>query len=137
MDTARTGGSRFGRALSIVIGVGALLVGTWQTIETVRFLHRAVNATGRVVLAPGETGDMAGAHPTIEFIGPGGKPVRYAQNGMGGRKVGTRIPLLYDPAAPATTATATSFWQFWFPLLLPFWLALGFIGLPLIGVEME
>ncbi|WP_442678112.1 hypothetical protein ACSBM8_11235 [Sphingomonas sp. ASY06-1R] len=137
MDRRKPDGGRLGARIFMLIGTIALIIGLWQSVETVRFLGRAVRTTGHVVLRPGETGPMSGAHPTIEFPGPDGKPVRYDQNGMGGRKVGTPIPLLYDPAAPAATATASSFWQLWLPLLLPYWLAFGFIGLPLMGVQVE
>ena len=137
MDTPKPAGARRGAAIFMLIGAAALVVGVWQGIQMARFLHRAVGTTGHVVRSPGETGEMAGAHPMIEFTGPGGMPVRYRQNSMGSRKVGTPVPLLYDPAAPAGTAVARSFWQLWLPLILPFWLGVGFIALPLMGAEVE
>lgn len=129
------GGSRLGAAIFMLAGAVALAIGVWQGVQTWRFLARAVPATGHVVAAPGQVGPMASAHPTLEFAGPGGIVVRYRQNGMGARPVGTPVDLLYDPAAPADTAVVRGFWTQWFPVLGPILLGLGLLSMPLLGVE--
>jgi hypothetical protein len=90
-----------------------LLIGTEQTFEGASFGRRAVSAVGRVVPAPGAVGTTSGAHPVVEFPVPGHPPVRYRQDGMGERPIGSPVPLLYDAADPAGTAIARSFWTRW------------------------
>ena len=115
------------RATFFTIGFVSLAIGIWQLTRTVRFLHRAIHTTGHAVARVGDpTATEAGAHPDIVFTDRNGAAVRYNQNGMGSRRVGTPIPVLYDPAAPAETAVADAFWQLWYPVLLPFWFGIGF-----------
>ena len=128
-------GSRFGAIVFIAIGVVALIVGAWQGVALRQFLARAVPVTGHVVAVPGEeSATMSGAHPMVEFARAGGGVVRYRQNGMGARPIGTPVDLLYDPAAPADTAVVRGFWTLWFPIVAPLVLGLAFIVLPLAGV---
>lgn len=124
-----------GTALFVMAGLAAMAVGLWQGAQAWRFAARGVAVTGQVVAAPGQVGDMASAHPTIEFIAVGGQRIRYRQNGMGPRAVGTPVALVYDPAAPAGTATVRGFWTQWFPALAPLALGLAFLLVPLMGVE--
>ena len=135
MAKTKAGSSRVGAVVFILAGAIALGIGVWQGVQTWRFVSRAAPATGHVVAAPGQVGPMASAHPTVEFAGPNGAIVRYRQDGMGARPVGTPLELLYDPAAPAETAVVRGFWTQWFPVVGPMALGLGLLLLPLLGVE--
>ncbi|WP_174279463.1 DUF3592 domain-containing protein [Sphingomonas bacterium] len=115
-----------GAAIFLLIGIATLLVGAWQGWTTARFVQRASTATGHVVTAT--------AHPAIEFRAAGGAVIRYRQNGMGARPVGTPVRLIYDPADPAGTATAGGFWQLWFPVLGPLLLGAAFVAVVVFGV---
>ncbi|UAJ08645.1 DUF3592 domain-containing protein [Polymorphobacter megasporae] len=126
---------RIGAILFVGIGVAALAVGLWQGVQTERFVGRAVAATGHVVAVPGqESPTMSGAHPMVEFTAADGSIVRYRQDGMGARTIGTPVDLLYDPAAPADTAVVGGFWTLWFPVAGPIVLGLAFILVPLLGI---
>ena len=110
-------------------------MGCWQSYQLVRFLQVARRTVGEVVAAPGQTGKFSGAHPTLSFTGPDGRDIRYRQDGMGARPVGTRVPLLFDPADPIHTVVVQDFWTLWFPAIGPLVLGLAFVLLPLFGVE--
>lgn len=131
---AAVGGGKFGAILFITVGIFALLIGAWQGVQAMRFAARAVAATGHVVAVPGqESPTMSSAHPMIEF--PVGDAImRYRQDGMGSRPIGTAVDLLYDPAAPAETAVVRGFWNQWFPVVAPIFLGLAFIAAPLLGI---
>lgn len=90
-------------------------------------LRHGVRTIGHIGARIGDpTATESRAHPDIEFTDGTGAMVRYNQNGMGSRRVGTPIPVLYDPHAPADTAVANAFWQLWTPVLLALWLGFGF-----------
>lgn len=116
----QTRDGKIGQALFLLAGVLALVIGVWQSISTTRFVRHAVETTGRVLADRGdvEKGQSAG-HPAIEFRTGSGALVRYTQNGMGARPVGSTMRVLYDPAAPADTAVVPAFWTLWFPAVGP------------------
>ncbi|WP_419804125.1 DUF3592 domain-containing protein [Terriglobus sp.] len=124
----------FIRAVFLLVGVVALGIGVWQSVRLTHLLRHAIRTTGHAVARAGDPAATdSGAHPDIEFTDLTGKIIRYNQNGMGSRRVGTPIPVLYDPAAPADTAVANAFWQLWWPVLLPIWLGFGFTASGLWG----
>ena len=115
------------RFLFFAVAFVALAISVWQVVSLTHLLRRAQHATGHVVARVGDRGaSESGAHPDIEFQDRNGRTVRYNQNGMGSRRVGTAISILYDQADPAGTAVADSFWQLWLYVLLPFFMATGF-----------
>ena len=137
-DKVTKGGSRTARAMALIVGMIALAIGLVQSWSAIRLARTGAHAAGRVIVErpdPGET--WSPAHPTIEFRTATGALVRYSQNGMGARRIGTKVDVLYDPAAPAGTAVVNSFWQLWLPPMLPLYLGIGFTGLVLAGVKWE
>ena len=117
----------FIRAVLFVVAALALPIGIRQLTTTAHLLRHAVRTTGYAVARRGDpAATESGAHPDIEFRDGNGRPIHYNQNGMGSRRVGTPIPVLYDPADPAGTAVADTFWQIWPDVLFPFWIAIGF-----------
>lgn len=134
--TDTPGGSKVGRRMFLVIGTVSLLIGLWQCYTTTRLVRHGITATGHVV-GRGPVGSSSGAHPDVEFRTASGALVRYNQNGMGERPIGSPIRVLYDPVDPAGTAVADSFWQLWTLTLLPIWVGGCFVGLILMGAEVE
>ena len=115
------------RTLFFLIGVVALGIGTRELVKTIQLVRHAVHTTGHAVARSNDPAiTEAGAHPDIVFTDSNGATVRFNQNGMGSRRVGTPLPVIYDPADPAGTAVVDAFWQLWYPVLLPFWFGLGF-----------
>ena len=134
--TTAAPGSRIGAALFLIIGLVAGAIGLWWCHDRYTLIRDGSAAIGTVV-GDGDGAAVASAHPTIEFTTAAGKRVQYRQNSMGERPVGARVPLLYHPAAPADTAVARDFWQFWAPPLVPVWIGFSFVGLILAGAKVE
>jgi len=121
-----------GRGAMLVVGVALLLIERRSSCRGC--CSSATTSTiGHVVSSPGVVGETSGAHPIVEFAGSGGGVVRYRQNGMGERPVGSAVPLLYDPAAPADTAIARSFWTRWGATGAAFATGLAFVAVALAG----
>ena len=83
----------------VFVLVGILLLGAAATtaIGTWRWVQRTAVAQGHVVRL-----NAGGSHPEIEFTAASGEKVSYPQGGLvAGWRVGDRVPVRYDPAAPA------------------------------------
>ncbi|MEK6421544.1 MAG: DUF3592 domain-containing protein [Burkholderia gladioli] len=113
----------------MLIGAVVLVVCAVQAWNTATFLSTATRADGVVISASG--------HPTIRFTSAGGERVEFVQNGGLSRDVGAHVPVVYDPAAPARTACADTFFALWSGALWGLPAGFGFLVLPLFGVRFE
>ncbi|NHL69218.1 DUF3592 domain-containing protein [Burkholderia ambifaria] len=107
----------------IAIGVVFLVIAAFIGLSTRGFLQTAIAVPGEVVSL-----NAGGSHPQIEFVTKTGERVSYPQGGMiYGTKVGDKVTVLYQPEAPARTATIDRFGAVWNWTLMATIFGLGFI----------
>lgn len=107
--------------VGIVIGVVLLVVAALVALSTRDFLRTAIAVPGAVVSL-----NAGGSHPQVEFVTRSGERISYPQGGMiYGMKVGDKVTVLYQPDAPARTATIDRFGAVWNWTLLALILGAG------------
>ncbi|MCO8325626.1 DUF3592 domain-containing protein (plasmid) [Burkholderia cenocepacia] len=113
----------FKATVGIAIGVAFLITAAIIGWSTRGFLQTAIAVPGEVVSL-----NAGGSHPQIEFVTKAGERVSYPQGGMiYGTKVGDKVTVLYQPEAPARTATIDKLGAVWNWTLMAAIFGVGFI----------
>jgi len=103
-NTARRGLSK--AYLFLLIPLAFVAIGGWMLIDSLQFSGVALPADGTVISVEADSsGDGVTYQPTIRYTGIDGitreAPTHISSSGYDYR-IGTRVEILYDPAAPAT-----------------------------------
>ncbi|MEB2500783.1 MULTISPECIES: DUF3592 domain-containing protein [Burkholderia] len=113
----------FKATAGIAIGVAFLIIAAIIGWSTRGFLQTAIAVPGEVVSL-----NAGGSHPQIEFVTKTGERISYPQGGMiYGTKVGDKVTVLYQPEAPARTATIDKLGAVWNWTLMAAIFGVGFI----------
>ncbi|WP_175924537.1 DUF3592 domain-containing protein [Burkholderia latens] len=113
----------FKATVGISIGIAFLIIAAIIGWSTRGFLQTAIAVPGEVVSL-----NAGGSHPQIEFVTRAGERVSYPQGGMiYGTKVGDKVTVLYQPEAPARTATIDKLGAVWNWTLMAAIFGVGFI----------
>lgn len=116
----------------VILGAALLVGAIVASLGVRRFVDGAVASPGQVTRL-----NAGGSHPEIAFVARNGERVSFSQGGwITGYKVGDRVRVLHDPAAPRRGATVDALGTLWaWPIALAVF-GIGFLiggGLELIG----
>lgn len=138
MSAARVDGDLAGRGLRLFFlcaGAALLAAGGWRAISTFRLIEAGRVASALVAAADDPTAEHA--HPMVQFTTADGQVIRYRQNGYSAEAGHGRVPVIYNPADPARTATVKSFSTLWLPLVMPLGLGAAMLGIAVASFIMK